>query len=188
VEHADPIVAERPEYGHTAQPEHDLLPQAVARVAAVQVIGEAAVVRAVRLPIGIQEEYRDDVAGNPADPVPPGSYDDRSAFHQDRDPDGERLQELLGAPGRWLLGLVPLRAEALAEIPLALQERDAGDGNAQVGTGTEGVAGEHAQAAAVGRHGGLEADLHRKVGYDRGVRFDGHRTRLRIPSKGENGW
>jgi hypothetical protein len=52
----------------------------------------------------------------------------------------------------------------LAEVALAMQQREGYQRCAEVGGGAEGVAGEYTQAARVGGHAGVDGDLHGKVG------------------------
>jgi hypothetical protein len=67
----------------------------------------------------------------------------------------------------------------LREVAAAVSEGDAHHPHAEIGRGAERIAGEDAEAAAVGGHGLLEADLHREVG-DGGLLVPRHR---RIPEK-----
>ena len=57
----------------------------------------------------------------------------------------------------------------LLEIALAVQQRERHQRNAQVRRRAQRVAGQHAQAARVGRHRGLDGDLHGEVGHQAGV-------------------
>jgi hypothetical protein len=52
----------------------------------------------------------------------------------------------------------------LRKEPSAIEKRGGNHGKAKVGSGADGVSGEHAQATAVAGHGVLEGNLHREVG------------------------
>ena len=58
----------------------------------------------------------------------------------------------------------PLASRCWSEVALAVQERHAHHGHAQIGGGTQGIPGQHAQATAVGGHGRVKANLHGEIG------------------------
>src|SRR5205085_10292513 len=62
------------------------------------------------------------------------------------------------------LGLIPLVVDVLAEIALAVEQRHSDDGQLEVSSGPERIAGEHAQPATVRGDRLFQADLHREIG------------------------
>ena len=48
----------------------------------------------------------------------------------------------------------------LLEVSLAVDQGKGDQGNAEIGGGPQGIARQHAQAAGVGGHGGMNGDLH----------------------------
>ena len=70
----------------------------------------------------------------------------------------------LRRPGDVGLGLLAFGVEVLLEVAAAMGERDGDHGGAGIGRGTEGIAGQHAEAAGVGGQGRGEGDLHGEVG------------------------
>ncbi|MNC84741.1 hypothetical protein D3C83_03070 [compost metagenome] len=74
-----------------------------------------------------------------------------------------------GIPFVRVLELAPGPVDLLAKIAFAADQRDADHGDAQVGCRAQGVAREHAEAAAIGGHVGGERDLHREIGDARAV-------------------
>ena len=69
-------VAERPQHRHSADPEHDLLPQAVMIVAAVQLVGDVSVRVLVLGKIGVEKHDRDAATGHACEDEPPRADDD----------------------------------------------------------------------------------------------------------------
>jgi hypothetical protein len=153
-----------------AHPQYDLLAQPVARVAAVERVGERLVVLGVLGEARVEQEHRDYVAGHAPDLVAPRAHAHRPPLDLDHDGLGDRRERVLGAPRAGALALHAVRAELLGEVALAVGEGDGHDREAQVGRGAERVAGEHAEPAAIGGDSLLEADLHREVrdGRERG--------------------
>ncbi len=149
---------------NAAEAEDGLLAEAIVGVAAVEVVGEAAVPGVVAVDVGVEQEDGDDVAGDADDVEAPGAEGDLAALHGDGDGlvgGGERR---LGRPDNVALGLLAGGVEVLLEVAAAMHERDGDQGNAGIGGGAEGVAGQHAEAAGVGGQGLGEGDLHGEVG------------------------
>jgi hypothetical protein len=97
-----------------------------------------------------------------------------AALDLDLDRDRQRFEEIRRLPVHRALGLHALRAQVLAEITLAMQERDARDRHVQVCGRTQDVTGEDAESTAVGRNAGIESDLHREVTDFRAQHGRGH--------------
>ena len=69
----------------------------------------------------------------------------------------------LGRPDDVGLGLLAGGVEVLLEVAVAMHQRDGHHGGAGVGCRTERIAGEHAEAAGVGREVLAEGDFHGEV-------------------------
>ncbi len=153
-------VAEGVGHADAAHAQHDLLLEAVVGVAAVEMIGEAAVPAGVRVQIGVEEVDWDGVAVATDEVVAPSAQGDHAAF------DGHRYAgRLLGAeisriPGLDVLTLGAGAVQVLLEVSLAVDQGKGDQGNAEIGGGPQGIARQHAQAAGVGGHGGMNGDLH----------------------------
>ncbi len=174
----DLVEAERPQRRDSANAEQHFLGQAVTFVAAVELSCEGSVAGVVFRQVGVQQIYGHGVAADTADGVAPGPQRNRAILDADRDPVVQRLEIMRRLPGVRLFALVAVFVQALAEVALAVQQGDRHHGHAEVGGGAQGVACEHAEASAVGRHGRLEAGLHGEVGdaRRRGDPF-GHKAR-----------
>ena len=158
------FTAEGVEQSDAAEAEDGLLTEAVVGVAAVEVVGEAAVPGVVAFDVGVEQEDGDDVAGDADDVEAPGADEDLAALHGEGDDLVGAGKRGLGRPGNVGLGLLADVGELLAEVAAAMDERDGDHGGGGVGGGAEGVAGEHAEATGVGGQGRGEGDLHGEVG------------------------
>src|SRR3972149_3296349 len=105
------------------------------------------------------------MAGDAAHSVAPGAQLARPVL--DGHPGGrvQRLQSVGGRPIDRGFRLAALRVQVLAEVSLAMGQRDRDHREPQVGGGAQRIAREDAKTAGVRRDGGLEGDLHREVGY-----------------------
>ena len=79
-------VAERMGHARAAHAEHNLLLQAVVGVAAVEVIGQAAIPARVAVQIGVEQVDGHHVAVAAHQVVAPGAHGHDAVFHGDRDP------------------------------------------------------------------------------------------------------
>lgn len=86
-----------------------------------------------------------------------------ATFDRDGDTIGQLFQMLGGPPFRGRFELPSARIDALREVAFAMQQRHRHERQTHVGGSANGIAREHAQAAAVGRQLGVESDLHREV-------------------------
>jgi len=157
------LVAQRLQHAQAADAEHDLLGEAVVGVSAIEMVGEHAVGRIVDLEVGVEQVDGDDVPGDALHVVAPGAQMHRPAFDRDRDARALLGQALLRLPALRLLGLVAVPVQRLAEVALAVHQRDRSERQRGVGGRAHRVAGQNAEAAAVGGHRGLDGDLHREV-------------------------
>ena len=158
---ADAIV-ERAQHCDRAEAEQRLLLEPVARVAAVEPPRQRASAVVVLVAVGVEEEDRHDAVGAD-DVVSPYSGDDRTARDREGDRGGQRFEMIVDPPALRLLVLQPACIEMLAEVALAVEQRDGDHRVRGVGRRPDDIAREHAQSAAVGRHVGGNGDLHRHV-------------------------
>src|SRR5205085_10502003 len=93
----------------------------------------------------------------------PGADVHLASFDQHRRARIDWLELLLGAPRDWLLALITLLVEMLLEVALSMQQRHTNHRDRKISGGAERVAGEHPQAAAIGRDGLVERDLHGEI-------------------------
>ena len=150
VEHGrlDPERRQRPD---AADPEQQLLADAVLAVAAVERVGE---------PVDLEQVERDR-----ADLLAPDGGFDRLPAEVDRDRDG-----LAGDADRlridWLvvLGLPAVRVDPLPEVAAAVEQADADERHPELRRRLEVVAGEDAEAAGVDRQPLVQPELHAEVG------------------------
>ncbi len=164
VKAADVLVAQRAQHAHPADAEDHLLAQSVARIAAVEVVGQSAIAVGVLLQIRVEQVDRHHMVADALDLVTPGAYPHLAFLDLHARPRREFMQAIRGRPGERLLRLRSVGGEPLAKVPSAMKEADRDHGQLQVGGGTDGVPRQHAQAAAVRGDTFLEADLHREVG------------------------
>ena len=79
------FTAEGVEQSDAAEAEDGLLTEAVVGVAAVEMVGEAAVPGVVAFDVGVEQEDGDDVAGDADDVEAPGADEDLAALHGEGD-------------------------------------------------------------------------------------------------------
>lgn len=163
VETMQALVAERAQHPHAADAEDHLLAEPHAVIAAVEVIGEAAVALGVLGQVGVEQIHRHPVARDPGRLVAPCAQHDGAMLDLDFDAQRHLGEPLGDRPAHRLLGLVACRIEALPEIALVMDEGDRHERHAEIGGRTDGVAGKNAQAPRVRGNGVLERDLHREV-------------------------
>ncbi len=150
VEHGGPK-AQRSERTYAADPEQELLPDAVLAVAAVE---------SVREPVDLEQVQR-----HGAHVLAP----DRGGEHLplEVDLDRDRLADeacRLRVDRLVVLRLSAGRVDALLEIAAAIEQADADDRDAELGRRLQVVAREDAEPARVDRQGRLDSELHAEVG------------------------
>src|SRR6186713_506185 len=116
-----------------------------------------------------------------ADGILPGTDVDRPPFDHHARASVDWFEVIFRAPSHGLLGLIAARVEMLFEVSLAMEERDADDRNAEIGSGAQRVTGEHTETAAVRRDRLVERDLHREI-RDRAIALN--RTHQVSPNAG----
>ena len=164
VEHVR-LEPERGQGADAADPEQDLLPQAMLGVAAVEAVGDDTRLGRVVGQVRVEQEQAD-----PPDLDPPHLRVHGDARDVDRDADRravgprrERHRQHRGVQRRVVLLLQPARRERLPEVARAVEEADAGERHAEVARRLEVVAGQHAEAARVLRQHLGHAELGREV-------------------------
>ncbi len=152
---------------HAADTEDLLLAQSVLLVAAVQARRDGAGPLRVAFDIGIEQIERD-----PADPHAPDLNANRRVGIVQGDLDAERLAVVPSHQCRRLrarfqrggdIELPAVVAEALAQVPLTVEEGDADQRQPQVAGRLGVVAGQHAQSAGVDRQRGVDTELSGEV-------------------------
>ena len=154
-----------PQHPHAADAEHELLPQPVLAVAAVERVGD--VTRPVRVSLDLRV---DQVEGDAPDPRPPDAEPDRhevAAVVGELD-DRSHGDELERQPARVVAGvaldLPVVLVEPLPEVAAAVEEADPDERHAELRRRLQMVAGEHAEPAGVDRQALVEAELGGEVG------------------------
>ncbi len=132
--------------------QHDLLLQAVVRVAAIEVIGQPAIPARIAIEIGIEQIDRHDVAVAAHQVVAPCAHRHIAAFHRHRDPRGFFRAEVSGIPRLHFFGLIAGLVQMLLEISFAMHQRKRDQRNAKIRCGAQRVSGKHSQAAGVRGH------------------------------------
>ncbi len=161
----DGVIAERGQRARPADAEHELLPEPVLAVAAVERVGDAPGALRVALDVGVEEQERH--AGRLG---PPDLGAHRLAGEVDGDHDGraacvalERQAALFGIDLDVAL-LLAAAVDRLAEVAHPVEQADADERKAEVGGRLEVVAGENAEAARVDGQLLVDAELHAEVG------------------------
>ncbi len=156
--------AEGVEDAGAADAEDDLLFEPVGEVAAVEIIGDVAVGFDVAGDIGVEKEYRNDAAGGTFHPVEPGLHLDVAVFDGHQCFRRQKFHDRAGIPGHRCFMLTAGFVQALAEIAVAADQGHRHQRQFQIGGAFDGVAGEDAEAAAVGRDVGGQPDFHGEIG------------------------
>ena len=152
-------------HAHAAHAEHNFLLHAIVFVAAVKMVGKAAVPAGIELKVGIEQVNGNDVAKAALDVVAPGTHGDDAIF--DKNCNASRLfcAEIGGVPGLHGLGLLSAGGEMLLKVPFAVQQGECSQGNAHICRRAQGIAGQHAEAAGVSGHRRIDGDFHGEVSY-----------------------
>ena len=110
-----------------------------------------------------ESRQADGTAVEPRDHPLPRADQHAASVDRDRDLDGHRLETRLDVPGHRLFALSSRRVEPLPKS-LPLEQGDADERQAEIGSGPQHVAGQDAEPARVSRQLAGDADLHREVG------------------------
>ena len=155
-----------PQGAYAAHAEEQLLAQPVLGVAAVEPVGHVAVVGAVLLDVGVEEQQRHPTDVGDEDPrhqvgaVGQGEGDRRPAAVGLAE-HGQR--QLVGVEDGVALLLPAVAVERLLEVAVAVEQAHPHQRDAEVGGRLEVVAGEDAEAAGVLRQHRGDAELGREV-------------------------
>ena len=141
---------ERIENAGAAEAEDDFLLQAVDLVAAVQFVGDTAILILVAGDIGIEKKHRHLSAGRAFDPVQPGLQLDIATFDGDQRFHRQQFHEGLRLPVAGEFLLPAIGTDLLQKISLAADQGDGYHRHFQVGGGFDRIPRQHPQAAAVG--------------------------------------
>jgi hypothetical protein len=152
------------------------LAETIVRVASVKMIGQMAVVGIVAFDVGIEQKDRNDMAFAANDVEAPGLNFDISVLDVDRNCGFGRGKPILRAPGNIGFSLLALRVQMLAEVAAAMHKGNGSHRRTRIRGRTQRIAGQHAQAAGVGRDGGIERDFHGKVTNGTGGKIEGSRS------------
>ena len=120
----DSVVAERPHEDRAADSQDHLLCEPVARVAAVEVVGQTPVALVVLRKVGIEQVNRHRRAGDPMHHVAPNAERNGPPFdlHLERDVDG--IESRLRVPVLRFFALISMFVEALREESGAMHQTD----------------------------------------------------------------
>src|SRR5688572_10459805 len=99
----------------------------------------------------------------PGDTVHPSSESHRSAFDSDRNPLWQLGKKIIHGPIHRLFDLTPGAIEPLVKVALPMQQSYRYHRQLEIGCGSDRIAGEHTETAAVSRHLRHETDLHGKI-------------------------
>ncbi len=159
------LEAEAAQHAHAADAEHELLPQPVLAVAAVERVGDVARPVGVALDLRVEQVERDAADPHAPDAEPHrhelavvvGELDDRSHRH-------ELERQAARVVARVALDLPVVLVELLPEVAAAVEEADADERDAELRRRLEVVAGEDAEPAGVDREALVEPELRGEVG------------------------
>src|SRR6266566_509549 len=144
----------------SAQAKHNLLRQAIALIASVQGVSQAAVEFTVLREIGIEQKNGNDLTGNARNYVLPCADRDRAAFDLHHDPWTSFRELVLGVPVLRLFKLVSSRIQDLAEVALAIGQSDRYYRRAQVGSRAERVTCKNSEAPGIRRNVRFQSNFH----------------------------
>ncbi len=144
------------------------------QVSAVERIRDGPIPGTVFGQIGIEQIHRDGMARHAGDVMTPGTNVHGPALDFDGDSRLHRFGEIVDRPGHRLLRLPPLLIEPLIKIAPPVEQRDADHRHAQIGCGTNRVAGQNPESSRIGRHQRIQADLHGKVRHEGLAVLPGH--------------
>ncbi len=158
------IVAQRLQHTHTADTEQNFLGKAVTIVPPIQVIRQGPILIRVFREIRVQEKHGHHMSGHACHIEPPSAQHDLAVGDLHFAPCRSFDQEVRRVPVHRFGALLSLLVQALGEIALVVEQRDRGHRHSEVRRGCDRVARQHAEAAAVRGHLGLQGDLHGEIG------------------------
>jgi hypothetical protein len=125
----------------------------------------APVIELILNKVRVQEVDRYLGAVDPPYAVDPCRHGNEAAFQLYTHPLVHSLQVSLRVPVDNCFCLAAILGQVLFEVTLSKEKRNSDHRGAQVSGGSQRVACQDPQATAIGRHLGIESDLHREVGY-----------------------
>ena len=155
--------AEDVQHVDSAKTKNGLLTEAVETVAAIEMVGEAAVPGVIAFDVGVEEKDGDDVARDADDVEAPGADGDAAAVHRDLDRLADAGKRGLRGPGNGGLRLLSDGIQVLTEVAFAVGEGDRDNGSLGIRRRSKGVASQHPESTGVGGKAGGERDLHGEV-------------------------
>ena len=157
---------QRLERAQSAYAQQQFLADADAEVATIEARGQFAVLRSIALHVGIEQKkiatayfYAPYLSLNTA-ATGFDFDDDRPAIFADRD----FHRHLIDVSLEVFFALPAVKVEVLAEVPLSVEKANTDQGNIEVGSALDVIAGEHPQAAGVDGQGFVQAELGGKIG------------------------
>jgi hypothetical protein len=156
--------AQRLQQAHATDAEHDFLFEAIDLVAAVEEMGDHAILGSVLVQIGIEQQDRLASPHMTFEYIEPGADPNEAPFDRDGDLGSHGPGEGGRIPGRGVRYLTALGVDFLTEIPGSAHQAHRHQGQRQIGGRAHGIAGEHAQTAGVGGDFVAQRDFHGKVG------------------------
>ena len=143
--------------------QHDLLLEAVDRVAAIEIMGDIAVFAAVFIQIGIEQQHRLAPSSHAFHHIQPSANPDRAPINGHGNLGVNRHGPLARVPHGRMLHLSPLCINLLAEITGPADQADSDHRHVEIGGRAHGVTRKHAQAAGIGGNLVAQGDFHREI-------------------------
>ena len=170
--HVEPrisCVSERPQEAKSAEPQHHFLTQAIMVVASIEHIREGPVPRLFSL-TSVSSRY----TGTTCPDSPVTRY--LQALTWTVRPSISTVARSSNSSAKSLTGqatgsstLPALRIQSLKKVPTPVQQGHRHHRHIEIRSRANRVAGEHTEPSRIGRHPGLKADLHGKIGDARSV-------------------
>ncbi len=160
---ADLGVAQGAQHPDPADAQYRFLAQAVMLAAAIEVVGQAAIIVGVALQIGIQQIHRHDMAADALDIVLPTPHRDRAAVDVERHARRHLLEIVIHRPDDRFFGLPAARIDALMKVALAREQRDGDHRHAHVRRRAQGIPGQDPQTPGIRWDVGFQPDLHGEI-------------------------
>jgi hypothetical protein len=157
------VEAERLQNAQAADPEHDLLLEAIDLIATIELVGQAAVGLGVLVKVGVQEQHGYGLADRAAQKMQPRPHPNLAAFQEHGDLGPERGCESFGIPRIGMLDLLARCRDLLSQVAASADQRHEHRRDAEIGARSRRVTGEDAQTAAIGVHLRTGCDFHREI-------------------------
>jgi len=148
----DVTMSQRAQHAHAADTEDDFLAEPVVQIAAIKIVRQGAIPLGILRQIGVEKINRHGKIRRPGYVVLPGSKSYCAALDGHRNPRRHFRKIIIYRPIHRLFDLAPRAVKPLIKIALAIKQGYRNHRHLEVRRGTNGVAGEHAEATAVRRH------------------------------------